>query len=288
MITRSLKRMEDHVDLYVCHPSMMVHGSKYSDDDDPEASKRKGYTREPLYGFTSLKQLYLKADPNYVGRYTVPILWDKKAHTMVNNESSEIIRMFYTEFDSFLPEADRETSHPLGGYYPEQLRGEIDKINDRVYNSVNNGVYKSGFAFTQAAYEANVGDLFKELDAIEKFLGDPAHQQPFLFGQGITDADIRLFPTIVRFDTAYEPIIMCNLGMIRENYPNLHLWMRRLYWDQTEKTRGAFFNLTQPYIQWYREEYAVARVRVLGITGPVIVPKGPLTHILPLGDEGKL
>jgi putative glutathione S-transferase len=230
----------------------------------------------------TLKQLYLKANPNYEGRYTVPVLWDKKTHTMVNNESSDIIRMLYTEFDHLLPEEDRESHKPGRELYPERLRDKIDEINEWVYGTVNNGVYKTGFATSQAAYEENVVKVFKSLDRLEKILDN----RPFLLGKTITEADIRLFPTILRFDVGYVPIFMCNLGTIRDHYPNLHLWLRRLYWDNSFRTHGAFRKTSEPWLEKYKTGYANARRRVLGITGPDIVPKGPLVLIHEL-EEGE-
>ncbi|OLN81944.1 Glutathione S-transferase omega-like 2-like protein 2 [Colletotrichum chlorophyti] len=239
MIVRALKRLEDAIDLYIVDMVMGKDGWRFS--DSPEAAKLGVLPEDPLYGFKTIKELYHKVKPDYNDRYTVPVLWDKKTHTLVSNESSEIIRMFYTEFDHLLPEADREASQPGGGLYPEHLRKEIDEINDWVYHTVNNGVYKCGFAAAQAAYEENVETLFKSLDRLEIIL----KSQPFLLGNYITEADVRLFPTIVRFDVAYATVFMCNWGNIRNDYPNLHLWLRRLYWDQSEKAHGAFFKTTE-------------------------------------------
>lgn len=199
--------------------------------------------KDPVYGYKLLKELYLKADPHYEGRYTVPTLWDKKKETIVNNESSEIIRMLYSEFDELLPEAFREVNRPGGGLYPEHLRGEIDEMNSWVYPLINNGVYKTGFATTQAAYEENIYPLFEALDRVEAHLGQPEHQ-PFLFGECISEADIRLYTTISRFDVAYYLIFKCNLKMIRHDYPRIDRWYRRLYYDESELTRGAFKKTT--------------------------------------------
>jgi glutathionyl-hydroquinone reductase len=198
ILVRALKNLEPIIQMVLTDFDLTENGWLFTGrSGSPE--------KEPLYGFKNLKQLYLKADPEYTGRYTVPTLWDKKLETIVNNESSEIIRMFYTAFDSFLDPKDREVNRPGGGFYPESLRAEIDTMNDFVYNQINNGVYKVGFANNQEAYDANIYPLFEGLDRIEKHLADPAHQ-PYLFGEHITEADIRLYTTMIRFDVAYVPI----------------------------------------------------------------------------------
>jgi hypothetical protein len=161
----------------------------------------------------------------------------------VNNESSEIIRMFYTEFDALIPEHLRESSKGAKGILPEHLRKDIDTMNAWVYDDLNNGVYKTGFAQTQEAYEQHVYPVFKALDRLEEHLGQPGHG-PYLFGDHITEADIRVYPTVLRFDVAYYTIFKCNLKMIRYEYPRLHDWMRRLYWDETETTNGGAFKST--------------------------------------------
>lgn len=236
--------------------------------------------RDPLYGFVGLKQLYLKADPNYEGRYTVPTLWDKKTETIVNNESSEIIRMFYTEFDDLIDPQYRESTKGTAGLYPPHLRSEIDAMNDWVYNTVNNGVYKCGFATTQEAYDANVFPLFASLDRLEQHLAKPSacHGGPFLFGANITEADIRLYTTIARFDAAYHTIFLCNLKSIRSDYPRLYRWFRRIYWNASSIPKGKIFkDTTRPEI--YRYGYTRARQRQ--IMGPeaqkknFVVPCGP-------------
>lgn len=237
--------------------------------------------RDPLYGFAGLKQLYLKADPNYTGRYTVPTLWDKKTETIVNNESAEIIRMLYTEFDDFIDPMYREVNKGGRGFYPDHLRKEIDEMNEWVYNTVNNGVYKCGFATTQEAYDANVFPLFQSLDRLEAHLSNPVacHGGPFLFGSHITEADIRLYTTLARFDAAYYVIFLCNIKSIRHDYPRLSRWLRRLYYNVSEIPKGKVFKeTTHPEI--YRYGYTNARGRqVFGkLDGkqPLVVPRGPV------------
>ena len=235
-LVRSLKGLESIIQLITCDFKLTKEGWLFTGRDGSDA-------RDPLYGFTKLKDLYEKADPEYEGRYTVPALWDKKTETIVNNESSEIIRMFYSEFDDLLPVELREENQPGGGYYPVHLREEIDEMNEWVYNTVNNGVYKTGFAATQEAYEENLYPLFESLDRLERRFGEPGHG-PYLFGDHVTEADIRLYTTMIRFDVAYYNIFYCNLKMVRYDYPNLSQWLRNLYWDGGKVRNGHAFKDT--------------------------------------------
>lgn len=232
-IVYALKGLQDVIQLVAMDWEMSPEGWFYSGRDGTAPE-------DPLYGFKLHRQLYLKADPTYDKRSTVPVLWDKKHETIVNNESSEIIRMLYSQFDAFLPEERRESKKPL---LPEPLKQKIEEMNEWVYDLINNGVYKIGFATTQEAYEASFGPLFDALDRVEKHLSDPQHQ-PYLFGHRITEADIRLFTTMVRFDCAYYTIFKCNWRMIRTDYPKLHDWLRRLYWDSSPETNGGAFRST--------------------------------------------
>ncbi|KAF2738590.1 hypothetical protein EJ04DRAFT_459125 [Polyplosphaeria fusca] len=234
-------------------------------------SGRRGPERDPIYGIKYVRDLYMRADPQYNGRVTVPLLWDKKNQTIVSNESSEIVRMFFEGFDQLLPLEMREVNK-LNPLIPQYLRADIDEVNGWVYDTVNNGVYKVGFARSQAAYDDAITKLFSSLDRLEAHLADPRHQ-PYLFGEHITEADIRLFTTLIRFDMVYYTLFKCNVKMIRLDYPRLHDWLRRLYWDEGPETSGGVFKLTTNF-----PASGYAQVSA----GNGIVPAGPLPHILPL------
>lgn len=203
---------------------MLEKGWRFATKDDNDAPG-KNVTGDPLHSdFTHIQNLYFKAEPKYEGRYTVPVLWDKKQNKIVSNESSEIIRMFYTEFDDIIEEKYKKVD-----LYPESLRSKIDEANEWHYDTINNGVYKSGFATTQEAYEKAVTQLFESLDRAEKQLS--SSDGPYYFGNEITEADVRLYPTIVRFDPIYVQHFKCNIRDIRSGYPALHKWVRNLYWN---------------------------------------------------------
>ncbi len=182
-------------------------------------------TPDPLHkDFTHIRDIYFDVDPDYTDRFTVPTLYDHKQKKIVSNESSEIIRMFYTEFDDLLPEQYKKID-----LFPENLKKDIEGSNEWTYNDINNGVYKSGFATTQEAYEKAVTPLFASLDRAEKHLA--GHAAPYYYGEHVTEADVRLYTTIVRFDPVYVQHFKCNIRDIRSGYPALHKWLRKLYWD---------------------------------------------------------
>jgi putative glutathione S-transferase len=187
---------------------MAEHGWTFEEGD--------GVVADSVNGARFLHQVYTKAKPDYSGRVTVPILWDKQAGTIVSNESSEIIRMLNQAFDGI--------GAKPGDYYPDALRPEIDQLNERIYGTVNNGVYKAGFATTQEAYEEAVMPLFETLDWLEDLLG----RKRYLTGATITEADWRLFTTLVRFDPVYVGHFKCNIRRIAD-YPNLFAYVRDLY-----------------------------------------------------------
>jgi len=227
------------------------------------ADKFPGANEDPLYGFSHVKELYLKADPDYGGRFTVPTLWDKKNHTIVNNESSEIIRMFNTAFNEIIP-ADKAAID----LYPSELHSEIDDINGWVYDTINNGVYKAGFASSTEAYEAAVYPLFESLDRIEKILNG----KNYLVGDKLTEADVRLWVTIIRFDPVYVRHFKCNIRDIRNGYPAINLWMKKLYWNNPAFKDSTNFDHIKTHYFWSHPFVNPQR----------IVPVGPIPHIQPL------
>lgn len=209
LIFRALKGLEDHITVSVVHPDMLDDGWTFETDF-------AGTTGDDLFGKPFLRDIYTQAQPDVSGRVTVPILWDKKTGQIVSNESSEIIRMFNSAFNDL---TGNDTD-----YYPEDLREQIDTINARVYDEVNNGVYKSGFATTQEAYDEAVVTLFDALDWLEGILSE----NRYLTGDRLTEADWRLFTTLVRFDLVYHLHFKCNLKRIID-YPNLWAYTRELY-----------------------------------------------------------
>lgn len=248
VIIRMLKGLEDVIQLVEVDARDPTHGWYFSGRTGPE--------RDPVHGVKWLKELYLKADPQFSGRITIPILWDKQqgeitivtiaqciltcTETIVSTESADILRMLLDAFDEFIPPAQREVNKGEAAYIPPHLRTEIDTLNSWVYDTVNNGVYKVGFAKSQTAYTEHVKRLFESLDRLEDHLAQNEHF-PYLFGAHITEADIRLFTTMIRFDVVYYTVFKCNLKMIRYDYPLLHTWLRRLYWDDGPETAGGAF-----------------------------------------------
>ena len=209
LIFRALKGLEEHISVSVVHPDMLSDGWTFEADTH-------GATGDTLYGLPFARDIYTKADPKISGRVTVPILWDKQRETVVSNESSEIIRMFNSAFDELTSNTD--------DYWPEEMRENIEEINARIYDTINNGVYKSGFATTQDAYDDAVGPLFDSLEWVEHILSE----NRYLMGARLTEADWRLFTTLVRFDPVYHLHFKCNRKRIID-YPNLWAYTRELY-----------------------------------------------------------
>ncbi|MCH4091455.1 glutathione S-transferase family protein [Acetobacter sp.] len=208
LIARSLKGLEDVVSVSVVEPRLTDQGWRFGD--------YPGADFDTLNGATWIHELYTRADPHYTGRATVPVLWDREKRTIVNNESADIVRMFNTGFGPL--------ASPDYDFYPEPLRGEIDALNDALYARLNNGVYRAGFATTQQAYEEAFEDVFGMLDSLEERLSGDAS---WLVGNQLTESDIRLFVTLVRFDAAYHGLFKCNRRRIAD-YPNLTRHLERM------------------------------------------------------------
>ena len=221
---------------------------------------------------THIRDIYFKVEPGYEGRFLVPTLYDIKQNKIVSNESSEILRMFYTEFDDLLPEKYRTPNVDL---FPSDLRSQIEETNEWTYNAINNGVYKSGFATTQGAYEKAVHPLFDALAKAEAHLQKMAPEGPYYYGKHITEADVRLYTTIVRFDPVYHQHFKCNIADIRSGFPALHRWLRKLYWDEE-----AFGSTTE--FEHIKNHYTKSHGQINPTTVTAI---GPIPHILKKDQE---
>ncbi|CAK7218473.1 S-glutathionyl-(chloro)hydroquinone reductase [Sporothrix curviconia] len=271
LIGRKLKGLEDIVSFSVVHWRLGSNGWRFVTADDTD-SPGVNAVPDPLPGheaFTHLREVYMLANPDYTGRITVPVLWDKKARTIVNNESSEILRMFNSAFDDLVAPAYKTVD-----LYPEALRKDIDATHEWQYDLINNGVYKSGFATKQEAYERNVVALFEALDRAEKHLSSQT-KGPYWYGDVMTEVDVRLFVTIIRFDPVYVQHFKCNIRDIRSGYPYLHKWMRNLYWnDAAYKDSTDFMHIKNHYTKSHTQ-----------INPFSITPVGPLPDILPLDEE---
>ncbi len=243
LIARKLKRLEDLISASIVEPALGSQGWRFGDFP--------GSTRDVVNGVTYMHELYTRVDPHFTGRATVPVLWDKKLNTIVNNESADIVRMLNSGFGAL---ADESVD-----LYPQPLRDDIDALNARIYPMLNNGVYRAGFATTQVAYEEAFHDVFTMLDELEARL----ENGPYLFGAELTEADVRLFVTLVRFDAAYHGLFKTNLRRIAD-YPNLQAYMLRV--------------LNVPGV---RETVSIAHIKagyysVKALNPAGIVPLGPL------------
>jgi putative glutathione S-transferase len=247
LIIRKLKKLGDVISVSVVAPHMLAEGWEFNEEwpDD-------------LYGSRRLYEIYLKADPAYSGRVTVPVLWDKSRSAIVSNESADIIRMFNSAFDAF---GDASLD-----FYPEPLRAEIDALNALVYETVNNGVYRAGFATTQSAYEEAFRALFNTLDELDTRLDE----QRFLLGDPLTEADWRLFTTLVRFDAVYYSHFKCNRRRITD-YPNLSGYLRDLFQMPGVKDTVHFDHIKQHY---YYSHATINPTRIVPL-GPLLILDAP-------------
>jgi glutathionyl-hydroquinone reductase len=242
MIFRKLKKLENIIGLSIVEADMLNDGWTFSEQGD---------YADQLHGFRFMHEIYTHADKEFTGQITVPVLWDKKLNTIVNNESSEIIRMLNSEFNEF---TDVDVN-----FYPQHLRKEIEKINQPIYDNINNGVYRCGFATSQPAYEQAFDRLFNQLDEVEGILS----KQRYLTGEVITEADWRLFTTLIRFDAVYVGHFKCNLKRIAD-YPNLSNYLRELY-----QIEGIAETIDMEYI---KRHYYFSHTSV---NPTQLVPKGP-------------
>jgi putative glutathione S-transferase len=243
LIGRALKKLEDVISVSVVEPALSDQGWRFGD--------YPGANRDELNSATYMHEIYTSADPHYTGRATVPVLWDKERRTIVNNESADILRMLNSGFGAI---ADGALD-----LYPEDLHTEIDALNGRIYPQLNNGVYRTGFATTQVAYEEAFADVFTMLDELEARLEG---QRPFLFGTRLTEADVRLFVTLIRFDAAYNGLFKCNLRRLAD-YSNLSRYV-----DNMLAIPGIRKTVSVDHIK--RGYYSI---KALNPTG--IVPVGP-------------
>ena len=247
LIFRALKGLNDHISVSAVHPDMLGDGWTFETDASGAA------TGDRLYGLPLMRDIYTKADPQITTRVTVPVLWDTQRSTIVSNESSEIIRMFNTAFDGL-------TGNTLD-FWPKAQRASIEAVNARIYDTLNNGVYKSGFATTQTAYDAAVRPLFDTLDWLEARLS--THR--YVMGDAITEADWRLFTTLIRFDKVYHGHFKCNLRRIVD-YPNLWAYTRALYqWPGVAET----VNMDHIVRHYYYSHDSINPYRIVPITPDV-------------------
>ena len=248
LIVRKLKKLESIIDVSVTEAYMGNQGWTFSNDHDPR----------------NLSSLYVSSDPHYTGKISVPVLWDKKKKSIVNNESSEIIRIFNSSFDSMT-----ESQIDL---YPEHIRESIDEINDKIYQNVNNGVYKAGFASSQSAYDTAFDKLFETLDELEEIL----ERQCFLSGNYLTEADIRLFTTLIRFDPVYYVHFKCNKKRIAD-YKHLFNYMKSIYQIPEVKETCHFDHIKEHYYRSHK-----------WINPSGIIPKGPEMDLLGPHNRGEI
>jgi glutathionyl-hydroquinone reductase len=256
LIVRALKGLQEMVSVSAVHWLMLENGWTFADGP--------GVLPDTINGARLMHQVYTAAAPDYTGRVTVPVLWDKRQRTIVSNESSEIIRMLNSAFDGVgaIP----------GDLYPEPLRTQIDEVNARVYDTLNNGVYKSGFASTQGAYEEAVLPLFETLDWLE----DRLTSRRFLMGDAFTEADIRLFTTLIRFDAVYVGHFKCNLRRVVD-YPNLSAYTRDIYQLSGIAETVNFEHIKRHYYESHR-----------GVNPTGVVPAGPTLDFAAPHDRARL
>lgn len=272
LIGRVLKGLQLVISVSIVHWHMDKQGWRFINDE--ELKKRSSEddvqygTVDHINNASRIREIYFKANPDYAARFTVPVLWDTKEQTIVNNESAEILRIFNTGFNTILPKEYAEID-----LYPEADQAKIDELNGWIYDNINNGVYKAGFATKEEPYVKEVTNVFNHLDKLETLLKEnDASGKKFLLGNTLTEADIRLYTTIVRFDPVYHQHFKCNIGMIRHDFPYINNWVRLLYW----KIPGFRETTDFDHIKYHYTK-SHPQINPYGIT-----PVGPIPNILPL------
>lgn len=243
-LVRHLKGLQDYIDISIVKPYPKGDengwpGWQFPKDDNEYPNA----TVDKLFGSEYLHEVYFKADKDYKGRYSVPVLWDKKLNTIVNNESAELLRTLQTSFNHVLPKDRAELT-----LYPEPLRAQIDKIAEWMQRDLNTGVYKTGFASTQDDYDKNLPVVFAALNKLEKILYE--NKGPYVLGKQMTELDVRLYATLIRFDTVYVQHFKCNLGMIRYTYPVLQNWLKGMYWNHEAFRNTTDFKHIKENVSW--------------------------------------
>ncbi|KAL7918242.1 glutathione S-transferase [Trichoderma austrokoningii] len=265
LLVRYLKGLESLIDVSVVMPYPKGNGGRAGWRFPASNDEYAGATVDKLFGSKDLHELYFKADPEYKEiKYSVPVLWDTKEGTIVNNESAELLRWLPTAFEDILPRAGQKYELNL---YPAHLRSQIDEISEWMQRDLNSGVYKAGFAETQEAYDENVPVIFAALNHLESLI----HRNggPYILGSHLTELDIRAYTTIIRFDAIYVQHFKCNLGTIRTNYPVIHEWLKNLYWN----VKG--FKETTDF-KHIKENYTKSHTKINPLA---ITPMGPYPEV---------
>ena len=232
-----------------------------------------GATVDRLFHSRFLHEVYFKSLPDYEGKYSVPVLWDKKTNQIVNNESEDIMRMLNTAFDKYLPEGSERRKL---NFYPAELEDKINEINSWMMPDLNEGVYKAGFAATQEDYDKHCPVVFQTLDRLENMLDD-SHSL-YLLGANITEVDIKLYTTLVRFDTIYQQHFKLMLGSIRHNYPRLNRWLKNMYWNVPGIIETTDF-------KHIKENYSKSHA---DINPKAITPMGPVPEVEPWSEADQI
>ncbi|KAK1238813.1 hypothetical protein MKX08_005874 [Trichoderma sp. CBMAI-0020] len=265
LLVRYLKGLESLIDVSVVMPYPKGNGGRAGWRFPASNDEYAGATVDKLFGSKDLHELYFRADPGYEGtKYSVPVLWDTKEGTIVNNESAELLRWLPTAFEDILPKEGQKYELDL---YPAQLRSQIDEISEWMQRDLNSGVYKAGFAESQEAYDENVPVVFAALNHLESLI----HRNggPYILGSHLTELDIRAYTTIIRFDAVYVQHFKCNLGTIRANYPVIHEWLKNLYWN----VKG--FKETTDF-KHIKENYTKSHTKINPLA---ITPLGPYPEV---------